>query len=255
MIDERQEETACLYVAGALPQPESRAFKDELRANPELQKLMKQLRDSASALAIAETPVAPPPQLKNKILAKISGEPEAVKIISLPVAPKYFPPVWLPWAMAAGFAFLAVIQFLQAQSLREQTRSLNSAVAGLSTQVADLQKKDTLSQMRITMLNSLLDNSPKAVAVSVWDNEKQSGVLVVQNLAPAPAGKDYQLWVINDKYPAPVNAGVFSVDDKGTVRFTFKPDMPMTSVDKYAVTVERKGGVPKAEGKVALLGS
>jgi anti-sigma-K factor RskA len=53
----------------------------------------------------------------------------------------------------------------------------------------------------------------------------------------------------------PVNAGVFSVDEKGTVRFTFKPDMPMTSVDKYAVTVERKGGVPKAEGKVALLGS
>jgi anti-sigma-K factor RskA len=255
MIDERHEENACLYVAGALTQPESRAFKDELRANPELQKLVKQLRDSASALALAEPPVAPPPQLKDKILAKIAREPEAGKIISLPVAAKNFPSLWLPWALAAGFAFLAVVQFLQAQSLRQQTRSLNSAVAGLSTQVADLQKKDTLSQMRITMLNSLLDNSPKAVAVSVWDNEKQSGVLVVQNLAPAPTGKDYQLWVINDKYPAPVNAGVFSVDEKGTVHFTFKPDMPMTSVDKYAVTVERKGGVPKAEGKVALLGS
>jgi anti-sigma-K factor RskA len=255
MIDERQEESACLYVAGALPQPESRAFKDELRANPELQKLVKQLRDSASALAMAEPSVAPPPQLKNKILAKIASEPEAGKIISLPLTGKNFPPLWLPWAMAAGFAFLAVIQFLQAQSLRQQTRSLNAAVAGLSTQVADLQKKDTLSQMRITLLNSLLEDSPKAVAVSVWDNEKQSGVLVVQNLAPAPTGKDYQLWVINDKYPAPVNAGVFSVDDKGTVRFTFKPDMPMTSVDKYAVTVERKGGVPKAEGKMALLGS
>ncbi len=255
MINERHEEIACLYVTGALPQPESRAFKDEVRANPELQKLVKQLRDSASALAIVQPPIAPPPQLKNKILAKIAREPETGKIISLPVAAKNFPALWLPWAMAAGFAFLAVVQFLQAQSLRQQTRSLNSAVAGLSTQVADLQKKDTLSQMRITMLNSLLDNSPKAVAVSVWDNEKQSGVLVVQNLAPAPTGKDYQLWVINDKYPAPVNAGVFSVDDKGTVRFTFKPDMPMTSVDKYAVTVERKGGVPKAEGKVALLGS
>jgi anti-sigma-K factor RskA len=255
MIDERREENACLYVAGALPQPESRAFKDELRANPELQKLVKQLRDSASALALAEPPVAPPPQLKNKILAKLAREPEAANIISLPAAPKYFPPFWLPWAMAAGFAFLAVVQFLQAQALRQQTRSLNAAVAGLSTQVAELQQKDTLSQMRITLLNSLLDNSPKAVAVSVWDNAKQSGVLVVQNLAPAPTGKDYQLWVINDKYPAPVNAGVFSVDEKGTVRFTFKPDMPMTSVDKYAVTVERKGGVPKAEGKVALLGS
>lgn len=255
MIDERHEETACLYVAGALPSPESRAFKDELRANLELQKLVKQLRNSASALAIAEPPIAPPAHLKKKILAKIGREPEAEKIISLPVAAKSFPPVWLPWTMAAGFAFLAVVQFMQAQSLRQQTRSLNSAVAGLSTQVADLKKKDTLSQMRITLLNSLLDNSPKAVAVSVWDNEKQSGVLLVQNLAPAPTDKDYQLWVINDKYPAPISAGIFSLDDKGNVRFTFKPDMPMTSVDKFAVTMERKGGVPKPEGKMVLLGS
>jgi anti-sigma-K factor RskA len=255
MIDERREEIACLYVAGALSPEENRAFENELRSNAELQEFVKQLRDAASALAIAEPPVAPPPQLKNKILAKISVENESEIISPLAALKSYWRAAWLPWAMTASFAIAAIAEFKFAETSRAQTNLLSAQISSLSAQVSDLQKRDSFSQMRITMLNSLLDNSPKAVAVSVWDNEKQSGVLVVQNLAPAPTGKDYQLWVINDKYPAPVNAGVFSVDDKGTVRFTFKPDMPMTSVDKYAVTVERKGGVPKAEGKVALLGS
>jgi anti-sigma-K factor RskA len=254
MIEERLQENACLFVAGALSPEENSAFEQELRGNAELQTFVRELRDAASAFALAEKSVAPPPRLKNKILAQIEGEQKRPESFSLLTLVNQLRSAWLPWAVAAGFAALAAVQYVQAQALREQTRSLNAAVTGLSTQIAALEKKDDFSQMRIAMLSSLLDNSPKAVAVSLWDNDKQSGVLVVQNLAPAPTDKDYQLWVINDKYPAPVNAGVFSVDDKGNVRFTFKPDMPMTSVDKFAVTVERKGGVPKAEGKVALVG-
>ena len=44
---------------------------------------------------------------------------------------------------------------------------------------------------------------------------EQRGVFVVQNLKPLPADKDYQLWVIDPKYPTPVSAGVFQVDADG----------------------------------------
>jgi anti-sigma-K factor RskA len=268
MMDERREENACLYVAGALSSEARRAFEQELRADAELQQLVRELSDAASALALAEKSVTLPARLKNKILAQIATEPTRAETSPLSSLFKQLRAGWLPWAMAGGFALLAAVQFLQAQALREQSRAqlaqvqelrvqtgtLNTAITNLSTQIAALEKKDAFSQTRIALLGSLLENSPKALAVSLWDNDKQSGVLVVQNLAPAPTDKDYQLWVINDRYPAPVNAGVFSVDDKGNVRFTFKPDVPMKSVDKFAVTVERKGGVPKAEGKVALVG-
>lgn len=254
MITERHEENACLYVAGALNADERRAFEGELRGDAELQQIVRELGDAASAFARAEKVVTPPARLKNKILAQIASEPPRAETSPLAWLIQQLRAAWLPWAMAAGFALIAVGQYVQAQALREQTRSLSTAVTGLSTQIAALEKKDEFSQMRIAMLSSLLENSPKALAVSLWDNDKQSGVLVVKGLAPAPTDKDYQLWVINDKYPAPVSAGVFSVDTQGDVRFTFKPDMPMKSVDKFAVTVERKGGVPKAEGKVALVG-
>jgi anti-sigma-K factor RskA len=255
MIDERQEELACLYVAGALSPQAGREFESALRTDAELQQFVRELRDATSAFALAETAVAPPARLKHKLLAQIEraqARPENFSVLAFIDGLRS---TWLPWAVAAGFALLAAGELFQAQALRAQTHTLNTAVSELSTQIAALEKKDDFSQMRIAMLGSLLENSPKALAVSLWDNDKQSGVLVVQNLAPAPTDKDYQLWVINDKYPAPVNAGVFSVDEKGNVRFTFKPDMPMKSVDKFAVTVERKGGVPKAEGKVALVGS
>jgi anti-sigma-K factor RskA len=252
MMDERLQENACLYAAGALTPKENRAFKKELRTNAELRELVRELQDAASAFALAEKSVAPPQRLKNKILAQIDNRQQRSE--NLLTLVNYLRSAWLPWVTAGGFALLAAVQYVQAQALREQTRSLTTAVTGLSTQIAALEKKNDFSQMRIAMLSSLLDNSPKALAVSLWDNDKQSGVLVVKGLAPAPTDKDYQLWVINDKYPAPVNAGVFSVDEQGDVRFTFKPDVPMTSVDKFAVTVERKGGVPKAEGKVALVG-
>jgi len=254
MMDERRQENACLFVAGALSPLEQSAFEIELRTDVELRELVQQLQDAATAFALAEPAVAPPARLKKKILAQIEGEQNRPENFGLLTFVTYLRSAWTPWAVAGGFGLLAVAQFVQAQALREQTHSLNSAVAGLSTQIAALEKKDEFSKMRIAMLSSLLDNSPKALAVSLWDNDKQSGVLVVKGLAAAPTDKDYQLWVINDKYPAPVNAGVFSVDEQGDVRFTFKPDVPMTSVDKFAVTVERKGGVPKAEGKVALVG-
>jgi anti-sigma-K factor RskA len=32
---------------------------------------------------------------------------------------------------------------------------------------------------------------------------------VVENIGLLPADKDYQLWVIDPKYPTPVSAGVF----------------------------------------------
>ncbi len=109
--------------------------------------------------------------------------------------------------------------------------------------------------MRIAMLGSLLEGSPKAIAVSLWDAERQDGVLVVQNLAPQPADKDYQLWVIDPQHGAPVDAGVFNVDEKGNVRFRFKPKASVKSADKFAVTLEKKGGVPAPQGRMVLAGS
>ena len=113
----------------------------------------------------------------------------------------------------------------------------------------------TLADYKIATLASLLGNSPQAVAVAIWNPASQEGVLTVQKLPALAADKDYQLWVIDPQYSIPVDGGVFKVDPTtGEGRLVFHPNRPVQTVAKFAVSLERKGGVPKAEGPMVLLG-
>ena len=74
-------------------------------------------------------------------------------------------------------------------------------------------------------------------------------MLRVEKLPALASDKDYQLWVIDPAYPLPVDSGVFTVDPAtGNARISFRPDKRINNAAKFAVSLERKGGVPKAEG-------
>jgi anti-sigma-K factor RskA len=120
---------------------------------------------------------------------------------------------------------------------------------------ADLNSQGDLANLKITTLASMLKNSPQALAVAVWDPKLQAGVLNVQNLPALAANEDYQLWVVDPQYPNPVDGGVFTVEPAGgKARVQFKTNQPINSVNAFAVTRERKGGVPKAQGPFVLMG-
>jgi anti-sigma-K factor RskA len=256
MIDERMEEQAGLFVLGALTPEETRAFETALGRDAELQGLVAALRISRDALAGSLPQVTPPPALKKKILAQIEAQEKVVPMPSRAERSEGWA-IWLPWALAACLAVVCAVSLSQQKTLRqkndEQTRqladlnqmadSLRDETQDLKQAVATLRETNRLENIRIAMLNSMLADSPKAVAVSLWDNQQQRGVFVVQNLKPLPVDKDYQLWVIDPKYPAPVSAGVFQVDAQGNVRLQFKAGKLIETASKFAVTQEPKGGL------------
>jgi anti-sigma factor ChrR (cupin superfamily) len=73
MISEHQQEIASLYALGALPEAEETAFEAELRGNAELRELMSGLQRASAALALAAPRVAPPAELKAKVLDRIQA--------------------------------------------------------------------------------------------------------------------------------------------------------------------------------------
>jgi anti-sigma-K factor RskA len=263
MIDERMEEQAALHVLGALSEAEAREFKAQLRINPELQRYVSRLSLATGAVAGATPMTEPSPQLRAKILAQV--EPPQ-KIVTLPERnPGLLS--WLSWALAGGVAVLCLIFFTQNGQLRstianqaKQIDDLNQLAVSLQTAtntlnqtVADLQENNRLANLRIAMLNSLLPDAPKAVAVSLWDAQKQNGVFVAQNLKALPADRDYELWVIDgDK---PVASGVFHVSEAGTIRIDFKPSQLVKAASVFAVTEEVKGGVASPTLKNMVLAS
>lgn len=132
---------------------------------------------------------------------------------------------------------------------------LGEARERIARLTADLKTQGDLANLQITALASMLKDAPKALAAAVWDPVKQEGVLKVEKLPALLANQDYQLWVVDPQYPNPVDGGVFRVDPTtGEARLVFKAKQPISAVNAFAVTRERKGGVPKAEGPFVLLG-
>lgn len=134
-----------------------------------------------------------------------------------------------------------------------QVADLSSKQDSAAAQIAQLRREGDLAQLKITKLASLV-GTPEAAAFAVWNPLKKEGVLTVEKLAALQADQDYQLWVFDPKKPDPVSCDVFSVDEKGTAHYQFRPDQQIGSAAVFAVTRERKGGVPKPQGPVVLKG-
>ena len=184
---------------------------------------------------------------------------------------------FIPWAAAAGLALaagwvaqlyyisrseIALLtnrQALAELALQSARNQLEAERLLAQRQLADLTQQmkaqGDLANFKITTLASMLNNSPQALAVAVWDPARQEGILQVEKLPALATDKDYQLWVVDPQYPSPVDGGVFTVDARtGAARIRFKSKQPVKTIDAFAVTLERKGGVPKAEGPFVLLG-
>jgi anti-sigma-K factor RskA len=278
MIDDRQEELASLHAFDLLEGAEREQFEAELRGNPELGKRVAELRGAVTALAHVAPEAKPPEALKARVLASVAaraGGPipdrKSAKVIAFPT--------WAPWLMAASIALASLWaerQYASARSentaLDEQRQAAQRSLARIRTQlevttkllresdreVAQLTKKirdeGNLANYKIATLASMLGNTPSAVAVAVWDPSREQGILTVSKLPALASEKDYQLWVIDAAYPSPVNAGTFVVDPvTGEAHIVFKADRPVNAIAKFAVSLERKGGVPKPEGPVVLL--
>lgn len=276
MNSEHHEELAALYALDLLDGAERAAFEAELASRADLRGLVPELREAAAALAFAAPQVDPPAGLKDSILRAARPQTESAP----PPAPDNIVPFpfarLLPWAAAAGFALaaawfgfgaytlrsentalraereLADVAYRMARSqLDERTLLAEKMIADLGSR---LQRSEDLSRLKITALASLLGNTPEAKAIAVWDPEQQSGLLTVEQLPAIAAAQDYQIWVIDPQYPIPVDGGVFKPDATGKATLTFKGDKPIAEAAAFAISLEKAGGVPKAEGPLVLLG-
>ncbi|MBB5040142.1 anti-sigma factor domain-containing protein [Prosthecobacter dejongeii] len=142
----------------------------------------------------------------------------------------------------------------QLEGMRESSQITQQQLVSLTKEISDLRKKDAFAQVQIASLQSTVAAYKEGVAVVVWDSEKHQGLLKLEKMPPVESGKDYQLWVVDPKNPTPVNAGVVQLDGQGFAKVEFKPVEEVSSAAKFALSVEREGGVAKNEGPIILIG-
>ncbi|MEO6971660.1 MAG: anti-sigma factor [Chthoniobacterales bacterium] len=231
-MNEPLEEQASLYVFGLLESAEAAAFERRLESDADLRALVDELDETAAAVAHQAPARALPPELRARVLSQIS---EGNKVVAFPRRA-----VWIPWALAACLALTCA--YLVAES------------SGLRTRITRLEERDFLSRVQIASLSSKVENAPNANAVVVWDEKKQRGILKVTQLPRNTEDRDYQIWLVDPRYKNPVDGGVFHVANDGTMSVPFHPNTPVREAQAFAISLERKGGVTKAEGPIVLLG-
>lgn len=277
MITERQEELAALHAFDLLEAAEKLAFVTELAANPELQVLVAQLTATAATLALSGAQLNPPAELKQAVLAACSAasliqpdQPMDAKIVSF----SFFK--LIPWAAAATLALATAWFARESTMLRDENSALRTErqLAEVAYKMAQnqlssrsllaekmiaslgdkLHRAEDLARLKVTALASLAGNTKEAQVIAVWDPEQQLGLLTMEKLPAIADTQDYQIWIVDPAYPNPVDGGVFHVSQDGRVILPFKPAQPVARAAAFAISLEKKGGVPVAVGPIVLLG-
>jgi anti-sigma-K factor RskA len=215
MAEHEIHELTAAYALNALDEAEELEFEQHLRTCARCRAELRELLETASALAYAVEAPPPPVSLRARILAQARSDRANV----VPLRRRRRLPVYASAAVAAAAAAVALGIGLWANSL-----------------------SDSLDRQR-ELVDVLADPEAQAIPLSgaqgrLLVSESGAAALVVSGLERAPSGKDYEIWVIQQNRPRP--AGLFEGEKlRDVVRLTRA--VPADAV--VAVTLEDEGGV------------
>ncbi|HVH05122.1 MAG TPA: anti-sigma factor [Myxococcota bacterium] len=272
---------ATLLPLGGLSPEDERRIDEHLRAG--CTECERALRDGvvvADALADGVPRIDPSPELRGRILAQIAREPQAPgaamhaqRTVAAPPPPRRRRAAFVRRA-AVGLALAASVVAavglgLEARDLRGMLAAARARTSALEEQLASavaergaLARELASTERMVAELTAPATRTvalagtpelPQASARAFLDPEQRRLVLVVYDLPPPPAGRDYQLWVIVGNEP--VSAGIVDVAG-GTGKRHEAASLP--AIDgpvTIAITIEPQGGLPKPSGPIVAAGS
>lgn len=236
--------------------------------NAEVEKLAKQYPEIRSEINtnkfalleyVMECQEEPPETIKDQVQQKLStldsgsGIQRFIQLFSIPS----------PWLAASLVSLTLSISFniflysrlqdtqedlyqtMHQQTLLAQQLQVSSAnYQTLSQDVAIIHSPHT----QFIDLKGLPE-FPNVSVILYWDTQTQDVYLQVKNLPSPPQGKQYQLWSIDGKKVE--DAGVFDIN---SLLFQIHKMKNVPKANAFAITLEKEGGVPVAEGAMYALG-
>jgi anti-sigma factor RsiW len=219
------------YALDALDDDERERFERHLADCERCQTQLAELQEAVGALAYAAEGPDPPPALRGRILDSARADGKA-QVLPFPTRRWAFPAVA---GIAAAAACVAIGLGIWAASL---SSSLDRERSAKDSYARAIQLLGGGAQAKA------LTDAEGALLVPPGGGE---AALVVCGLSPAPSGKTYEAWVIEDSTPRP--AGLFR-GGSGCPPVFLEREVPAGAT--VAVTLEHKGGVPKPTGRILV---
>ena len=201
--------------------------------------------ETGSLLAEAVSKPMPAPDLKDKVINRVSMaslQNEKSKQVKLEPGFTQILANFFRRPAGAALGFLALLAIL----------ILSISTFSLWQQVNQLQQQLPAKNMQIVQLTGTT-NAPEAAGYVMVFKDEPYGSLAVTHAPQLKAGQQYQIWLIEDGKRT--SGGVFSVNSDGYGVLEVVADRALDSFDSFGITVEPEGGSLQPTGEKILGGN
>jgi len=246
MVHEDYQEMIPAHALSSLEAADQRALNEHLEECAECRRNLDQWQAVAASLALTADPVEPSPQLRERIIERVRTEPGSSSEKSRSNVLPLSRPQRTIWNSLGSLARIAAVILFAA---------LIVAVIVLWQQNRHLRRESTIVDILsspgagIKHLHGT-NEAPGASARIIYDSTGRA-ILIVTGLPKPPAGKEYQLWFIEDKRP-PRPGKTFSTDSAGRAQVSEHILEQDRDYSVSAVTLEPAGGVQSPTGAMYL---
>lgn len=217
---------AAAYALGALDADERAALEAHLVWCAGCREEVRSFDRTVAALACSAPPLEPDVRIRRRI-GDLAGR--------VPLARRPMPAAW--WLAAASLAVATAVG----------AYALGARDAGATRSIVIVLAADDL--VRVDLAGQ--PAAPRASARAFWSRSRGM-VFTAAHLPPLPAGRTYQLWIVDGEMP--IGAGLLEPGADGAVHTLVSPPRALSRPVAFAVTIEPAGGVASPTGDKYLLG-
>jgi anti-sigma-K factor RskA len=242
-----------LYALDSLEGGECPALEKHLEGCASCRRELELLRSDLSLLALTTTGPKPPARARQRLMSAIANES---RLPAAAPAAERQPHSWwsnfgrpvLGWATAAALALVCIGLLRQNSTLQ---RNVGSLRAQFQTQLADQESK---RQQANGVVATLLDpeatkielvavgNKPQPRGKAIYQRRNHNLIFLASNLPRLPAEKIYELWLFPASGGAPIAAGLFKPDSRGSATVVNPPLPEGVEAKNFVVTLEPESG-------------
>jgi anti-sigma-K factor RskA len=233
------------YALGSLDAEELEQVADHLGRCEACQEELIAYQEVADSLSLAAPGVAPPAELKRRLMAQVVGEGVSpASVAALSQAPPAQARRW--WGSQTG----AAIQKLFSGPRWQPLALLLIVALGISNILLWQRVNEADHELGRELELTSTEAAPSATGIIYISRNGRYGALIVEDLPPLAPEEQYQLWLIRDGQRD--SGAVFSVSKNGYRSLQIDAPQPLGDYSAFGITIEPAGGSPGPTGQRVL---
>jgi anti-sigma-K factor RskA len=253
-VHEQFAEDLALYALGSLDGVERQTLEKHLEGCASCRRELELLRGDASLLALTTAGPKPPARARQRLMSAIAAEPR----MPVDVAPASDGPQsswwnafgWpaVRWGAAVALVVVCIGLLRQNSTLQQNVSSLRAQFADQGSKLEEAnQTVETLRDPEATKIELVAaGNKPEPRGKAIYQRRNRNLIFFASNLPPLPAEKIYELWLFPANGGAPIAAGLFKPDARGSATVVNPPLPEGIAAKNFVVTLEPESGSHEA---------